>query len=138
MVKDVKEFLSRKNNYWWILVFDDVRREEDIKNDIPRDWWSVIITTRSNKWEGDYLVEDLDKLDREDAISLVFRNLRRRYRKNDDSSNKNIHHRWDYYDDIVQFMFNWDEDLNIEEKHKLVYKKIDSFKRDWWYILTCR
>ncbi len=72
--KDVKNHLSKKDNYWWILLFDNVIKQEDIIDCIPPIWWSVIITTQNSDWyETDFEVENLEKLDKDSSFELFLK-----------------------------------------------------------------
>ncbi len=72
LILEVKEKLSKQNNYWWLLIFDNVIKQEDVSSCIPLFWWSVIITTQDTNWElWDYNIQNLDILTKWEWFELV-------------------------------------------------------------------
>lgn len=65
----VKSWLSK--NPGWLLVYDNVNNYEAIKEFLPNDGGSIILTTRQRKWPNAFKTLDIDVMNEEESIALI-------------------------------------------------------------------
>ncbi len=65
----VKNWLSK--NPGWLLIYDNVNNYEAIKEFLPNNGGSIILTTRQRKWPNTFKILDIDVMKEEESIALI-------------------------------------------------------------------
>jgi tetratricopeptide (TPR) repeat protein/DNA-binding CsgD family transcriptional regulator len=65
----IKEWLSK--NPGWLLVYDNVNSYEEIKEFLPGNNGSIILTTRQKKWPSAFKTLDIDVMSEAESVVLV-------------------------------------------------------------------
>lgn len=72
----IKEWLAQHTG--WLLVYDNVNSYNDIKEFLPSDGGSVILTSRQQKWPNTFTKVDVDVMSEDEAMQLIKSLLQRK------------------------------------------------------------
>jgi len=77
-------------NPGWLLVYDNVNSYEEVKEFLPENSGSIILTTRQQKWPSGFKMLDIDVMNEEESIGLIQSLIKRRIIEREKEPVKNL------------------------------------------------
>jgi DNA-binding CsgD family transcriptional regulator/Tfp pilus assembly protein PilF len=84
----IKEWLA--NNPGWLLVYDNVNNYEEIKEFLPENGGSIILTTRQQNWPNRFKVLDIQVMTEAESIALIQSLIKRKILETEKKSVKEL------------------------------------------------